>query len=269
MSNMIIAVNPFEATLQSLGRAFTVRDIATYDLITCREDDAIDKVLKNPDYEGLDYIPVKNQLGTIIGILERPNIKTAPTTAGLKMRHLDDEILASADTSLIPALERLVNTGYLLILDQCRVSGIVTKADIQKMPVVLLAFTFLVHIESLMAKAITSRCKDEQQWIELLDEKNQDQLRLNYDRQVGLGFDLPRIVLTGFLQKMILVIKLYKLSKEDSIELDELKDLRNQVAHSRFTIKNDEDVQLLVKRINLSKKWIDCIPAMINEGLSS
>jgi CBS-domain-containing membrane protein len=62
--------NPFDATFQSLSNTFTIKDIATFKLAICHHDEQIKDVLHNQEYEGFDHIPVINETGVVVGVVE-------------------------------------------------------------------------------------------------------------------------------------------------------------------------------------------------------
>ena len=79
------------------------------------------------------------------------------------MTPLDDSLLTTADQPLMALLHDLVVPPYYrLVVEGKDMRGIVTRSDVLKLPVRVLAFTFIADVESLLNKKITQRCPDNQ-----------------------------------------------------------------------------------------------------------
>jgi predicted transcriptional regulator len=143
-------VSAFESTLHRLNSAFSVWDIATVDPVTINSETIVDDFLKENGAQEFDYYPVSSETGDVIGLLEIQDSDRSLRAYEL-MKNLENSILVSSGAPLISALKKLDTTGVLLVLHETKIAGILTKADAQKLPVRLYAFTLITHLESLMA----------------------------------------------------------------------------------------------------------------------
>ena len=78
-------------------------------------------------------------------------------TARNVMRGLDDSMLVSAEECLPKFLPFLQDCPYRLVVKGTEIQGIVTLSDVAKLPVRLMAFTLVTHLEMLMARVIREK----------------------------------------------------------------------------------------------------------------
>jgi hypothetical protein len=70
------------------------------------------------------------------------------------MRRPDDGLLVASDEPLKRFIPLLVESPYRLVVRGTRIEGIVTNSDVHKLPVRLLAFALVTHLEMTMADVI-------------------------------------------------------------------------------------------------------------------
>jgi hypothetical protein len=87
-------------------------------------------VLARPDLQGIDQIPVKDG-ERIVAVLERSAFRE------WAKRPLDDSLLVSADAELWDFIHSVHEQSYRLVVEQTRITGIVTWADLLKVPVLV------------------------------------------------------------------------------------------------------------------------------------
>ncbi len=158
----------FKFTMSGLEKGLQVAHIATpaAQLQCCQHNEEIDAVLTRSDLSSFDQIPVQ-ELGVIIGLVQRR--ACSPGAKGLAKAHmqpLGEGILVSADTSLLEfikeaSLDRLVVRGT-------KIDGLVTRSDLLKLPVILLGFALVTHVEALMLNMLRATGVGEQVWLEYL-----------------------------------------------------------------------------------------------------
>ena len=81
---------------------------------------------------------------------------------------LDDPMLVSGDEPLMRFLPLLAERPFRLVVMGARIQGIVTRSDVLKLPVYLLAFTLITHLKMVMARLIPAKHPDDDGWIERL-----------------------------------------------------------------------------------------------------
>jgi hypothetical protein len=191
--------DPFEITMRGLMAGLRVRDIATFPFMACEASEVADVVLSCDELSVFDFIPVK-QNSRIVGVLERGETQNG-RSAGERMRPLDDSILVSADEPLPTVVAQIAKLRYRLVVGQSGIAGIVTRSDLHKLPVRLLAFAYVTHLETTMADRIQAAFPRDKSWIDFLDEPRRDNISkkrslLRRDRD-----DPPLLELTDFCDK--------------------------------------------------------------------
>src|SRR6266496_666556 len=175
----------FKFTMSGLEKGLQVAHITTSSLQGCDIGDDIGDVLNNSRLLPFDLLPVR-QNGHFMGIIKRG--AECPSTGSVRhcMHPLDESVLISAE---MPLLE-YITSGPLdrLVLQGVKICGIVTRSDLLKLPVRLLAFSLVTHIEMLMSNLISSTGVKEPTWLPFLDEngrgkkiaKEQERLKANH-----------------------------------------------------------------------------------------
>jgi hypothetical protein len=136
-------------------------------LLCCQDDEDIETILIRPDLKQFDQIPVKKQ-ETIIGLLKRRECpEGAKGAARDYMQPLGESILVSADTPLLTFIENQESLDRIVI-SGTKIYGLVTRSDLLKLPVSLLGFALVTHIEALMLNMIRVIDIDKDEWLMFL-----------------------------------------------------------------------------------------------------
>lgn len=149
----------FEEVLAALEGSVCVDLIATYDLVTCAADDPLDHVREDQSKRKFDQIPVEND-GRIVGVLERQQLARKSRSrrrAKDVMRRLGDSLLVASGTGVLSYIRLASRAPYHLVVKDHRIRGIVTPSDLLKLPVRVVLFTLITHLESSMADLIKRR----------------------------------------------------------------------------------------------------------------
>jgi hypothetical protein len=165
----------------SMEASVTVRLISTFepDLTCCQEDDLVHKICESDRYQPFDYLPVKRG-GHIIGLLSLANVRSNPDagadTVSKRMKQIDDTILISSDVGILSFVEQAEEHPCRLVVSGMKLDGIVTLADLQKLPVRPSIFFLITHLELLMATTLRSRFNYDGDWVKLLSQNRQDRI---------------------------------------------------------------------------------------------
>lgn len=256
--------NSFQSTISGLEQGLQVIHIATpsAQLLCCQYDENIETVLARPDLEVFDQIPVKKR-EKIIGLLKRQMIPTSAKGIVLDyIQPLGEEILVSTDTSL---LEFIKNDSLdRLVIGGTKIYGLVTKSDLLKLPVALLGFALVTHLEALMLNAIRMTDIREEEWLRWLNPRRKDEVRRHFARLTTNRSDPDMLELTYFPDKITILEKLdgsneyaFQLPEKLSIaQLREVQELRNNIVHTGNTSDSDDILQKFIYRMRLV---IECI----------
>lgn len=247
----------FERTIRGLEAGLKVGDIATFDLRTCNLDDDVDEVLERDDLEPFSAIPVRGH-GAIVGVLERS--RTARGRVGEAMRPLDDSLLVAFDEPIKGFIPKLQETPYRLVVRGAQIDGIVTWSDVHKLPVRLLVFTLITHLEMLMAEAIVEHY-GEDGWLGALKPKRREKVNEKIATLRKDELDPPLIELTEFADKKELLVAgpigdLEIGARKARDELRRIEDLRNKVAHASGFVNDHADLQRFVRVLASAEAWI-------------
>ena len=159
--------NIFQFTMSGLTAGLRVVHIAALQLMTCEVNQEVTEVLEDNALSGFDYIPVLSRK-RIIGIFERKCAR-GDGTVRENMHALDDSLLVAADEPLTSFVPSLKISPFRLVVKGTEIKGIVTRSDLIKLPVRLVAFTQICHLEMEMTTLIKARCKDDDVWVKQLE----------------------------------------------------------------------------------------------------
>jgi hypothetical protein len=247
----------FDLTMKGLEVGLKVGDIATYGFRACRADDDAAEVMTRAELLPFDCIPVKDG-ERVIGVLER-NGQSARGAARTSMRRLDDGLLVSSDEPLKGFIPLLVETPHRLVVRGARIEGIVTSSDVHKLPVRLLTFALVTHLEMTMAEVIVRRSGGDA-WFESLSEGRRRKVMKKFEQLRTQNFDPPLIEVTDFCDKRDVLAKMEVIgvpSKKKAIEdFERIEDLRNSVAHAATYAQSEKQLAEFIELLELTEAWI-------------
>ena len=248
------AFHTFSKTLSGLAQGLHVRHIATFDVVTCAPGDEIaDVFVRYPEF---DQIPVKDS-GHVIGVLERDE-NDQQGKASAHLRHLDDGILVAAEQPLDKFLTLMAeHPFYRLVLDGVHVSGIVTRSDLLKLPVRLLAFTLATSMETLMKDVISQELPSAEEWLEYLSPGRQEKIRARQAEFEELRMDPPLLDLTDYCDKYTILLKNCMLGKQFKSDLVKIEGLRNTIAHGRSYAEDEIGLKDFIYTLESAQYWIE------------
>jgi CBS domain-containing protein len=251
----------FDLTMRGLEAGLRVGDIATFGVRTCEASASLEDVLADPQLKPFDAIPVRTA-DRVVGVVERLAVPTIGTVQD-HMRRLDEDILVAADVPLKSFIPLLLKEPYRLVIRGARIQGIVTQSDVHKLPVRLLVFAHITHLEMTMA-ALIGREVTGDEWLDLLPRRRRDRvlgkLRLLQQRRL----DPVLLELTDFGDKRRIVSERGLLGTGDDCaraeaELERIEQLRNVVAHAATFARTGDEFTDFVELLNLTETWISTL----------
>ncbi len=257
----------FKFMMSGLEKGLQVVHITTSSIQGCDINDDIGDVLNNPQLLPFDLLPVR-QNGHIVGIIRRGSEYPSHGSVRDCKHTLGESVLISAEMPLleyisIDPLDRLDR----LVLQGINICGIVTRSDLLKLPVRLLAFSLVTHIEVLMSNLIRITGVNEQTWLPFLKENGRGKKISKKQQQLKAKHSDPDMLEhTFFSDKQVILSRLFH-SKETAIhellteeaidQLKEIKELRNTVAHTGNDRESRDPIQDFISRLRLARAWID------------
>ena len=254
----------FEAAREATKAAFHIRLIGTFDpdLVCAPADASADTWLADAPAD-FDQFPVRDRNRTI-GLLRRgPHPGLLVRDA---MLPLSEELIAAADMPIAELIPRMKALPYRLILRGDRIDGIVTQSDLLKLPVRVVVFGLLTHLETAMADLVATRWAGDA-WMDELSAGRRTKL---LEKEAALrrrGLNPPRIELTEFADKRDLCKRLMVSGrKRFENEFDGLRDLRDQLAHAA-TFLDEADgstgMASFVDKCEAARYWLQELMALI------
>lgn len=262
---MMIApiTDSFEHAMQGLEAGLRVQHIATFDLRTCSISDSAAAVLNDPSLVDFDQIPVRDKAGCIVGVLNRTTGSVAGDVSA-RMQQLDESLLVPAEAPLISFIRLTEAAPYRLVLNENGIKGIITRSDLLKLPVRLLAFAFVTHLETLMANVIRTRYRpDDESWLALLSEGRRRKIARKRQILKSQRMEPTLLELTDFRDKREIVPHVFALGDDFTGDVKDLERLRNTVAHAGTFIGDDAEARAFAQRIRAAEKWIDKLQEFI------
>lgn len=250
----------FSKTLSGLNSGLTLRTISTFELMTCSFDARVDEVWASESCEGFDQIPVKKN-DRIIGVIKRTEVERSENSCAEEvMTQLSEIILSSLDTPILAFMENYTGFQYSLVEGENGICGIVTRSDLLKLPVRVLAFSVIAQLELVMADAIRRNCSSEECWLSKLNSSERKRIRGMQEIQQKDNIDLDLLELTSLKDKAKILEKirldLFNVSDEDMMAIMRI---RNSVAHASTFARNDEELVGFVSGVLCAKRLIEVI----------
>ncbi len=269
----VLAVDPDEL-FSSLERGLPVRLIATMrDLQTCDINEDVSAVLSNQRLADFDYVPVRRD-GVIVGLLDRLQL-TDKQKLGLQMKGpvdgfftpLHESCLIAATEGILSFIDTAASHHCRLVLDGKKIEGIVTISDLQKLPVRLAIFLQVTHLELLMTRLIRKSGVPENDWLEILDKGQRDQINKRWAKQRQFDVAIEKIYLANLSHKMEVFRHLFTRHIPDlelyKSEMRAIRELRNGLAHGNDYAVTRKMALRTIDTINLCRSWISRLQSML------
>lgn len=244
----------FDTTMLGLERGLTVMEIATFKLFRCGLLDSVADLRAKFQPIGIDYLPVADQ-DRIVGVLDLASAavdKTVPEA----MLPLSEDMLVSSNDPISDVLGLLRDCHFRLVVRGGRIDGIVTLSDLHKLPVRVLAFTQVSHLEMLMGAIIKSKCRTEEEWTSRLSECRLKKAKAKQEDLKSKRVDPPLLECTDFCDKRDMVRKILKLPRGFTKDLKKVESLRNQVAHAAGHGDGPDASKDFISQLMLTADWI-------------
>jgi len=249
----------FQSALKAMEASFHVRVIGTFspELVWTPADvEAASWLATN--YLDFDQFPVKRGT-TTVGVLLRDGDHRGKTVSEA-MQPLREGLIVSADTPIADLIPQLRESHYRLILCGGRIDGLVTQSDLLKLPVRLVVFALITHLEQVMTDLVSEQWPDDS-WFDKLSNGRQSKIAEKECLLRSRGMNPPKIELAEFSDKRDLCKKLLGdgKSKFDN-DLDALRYLRDQIAHAATFIDRSNGktgVAAFVDKFESAKCWIN------------
>lgn len=234
-----------EAALRAMESGFHVGLIGTFanDLL-CAPADADAGIWLAENGPNFDQFPVREG-DAVVGLLLRPRAREG-TTVRETMRPLCEEIIVSGDLPIADLIPMLRTDHCRLVLRGGKLDGLVTQSDLLKLPVRMLLFGLVSHLEACMREGIRAYLP-ESLWQERLSPDSRRKLRGRIARLKESRFEPDPLELTDFVDAMDVLASIPAFGQAFWERADQIRKLRNDVDHAKTFIESPEDVHAFVK----------------------
>ena len=254
----------FEAAREASKAAFHVRLIGTFEPdLVCAPADAIADAWLADAPQDFDQFPVRANEQTI-GLLVRGD--HADRLVHEAMLPLGEALIASADMPIAELIPGMKTLPYRLILRGDRIDGLVTQSDLLKLPVRVVVFGLLTHLETAMADLVSTHWPGDAWMAELSSGRHAKLL----EKEAALrrrGMNPPRIELTEFADKRDLCKRLIATRRNQfEREMDGLRDLRDQLAHAATFVDDTDDstgIASFVDKCLAARYWLQQLMTLV------
>ena len=265
--NIAEPASEFHRAFEAMDSSFQVRLIGTFgsDLVYAPASANASEWLANnhPDF---DQFPVRNELETV-GILVR-RADHGRKTVGEAMLPLRENLIVSAEMPIAALIPELRENHFRLILRGGRLDGLVTQSDLLKLPVRLVLFGLITHLEQAMARVIARRWPNDS-WLPELRPERRRKVEEKQRRLQRRRLNPALLELTEFVDKGFLCIALLDGERGHRRRtLEELRELRNHIAHAADFLDvtgGRESVIAFVDRFENAEQWIRDVTELLTD----
>jgi hypothetical protein len=210
--------------------------------------------------QDFDQFPVKHGDGTEGILLRQGNHKGKAVREA--MQPLREGLIVSADMPIADLIPELRENHHRLVLRGGRIDGLVTQSDLLKLPVRMLVFGFISHLELLFRALIQERHAGAQ-WIQKLDANAQQRINRKLRKFKDARLEPDPLEFTFFSDALEVLVNEPDMSASLSADKEAITNLRNDIAHAKTFINSPEDVKGFVDRFKLLRGWIERISALL------
>lgn len=272
----------FRGTLERLDRAFTVELLASAPeegegilKPPVRDDDIVSAARRNAFARVLVGLVHADGAADVHEIAQ-VELRTGRITGRRPVSAAD---LLAAETPIGEGIECLAERPFYLVLRHRKVTGILTRADFNKLPVKTYLNTLLVRLEAVLDEAVEKEWPDGG-WLRLLSADQRLKISDLFERRQRQDREIPLLSCAQLPDKFVLGRRIPGLNgvfKEAGGRrrdvTDEILALRNDLAHGRDPVRGSADDAVGVPGntrgipsggIAKLRSQVDCIRALID-----
>ena len=261
------------SAFESLHRGLTVALIATprRKLKTCGADERLAAVLERHT-EQYDYLPVvedESEDAAIVGLLNASGFDTGRPVNGTvreRMDGLSESNLIGADASILDFVLGVRSKAFRLTVSGQRISGLVTWADLQHLPVRAALFGVITGFEIIMVDAIRRMCATDDAWLRHLSCGRRKKVKKEIEESHKNDSDVDALLYTQICDKGDILRKRCNLGESMGKLKKQFRDiqgLRDRLAHANqyaSTRSNAESVSRTVEKLLELRRRIENLP---------
>jgi hypothetical protein len=201
---------------------------------------------------GYDAAPVDRN-GDPVGFIHEDDVDTDDTgdTLETALTPLTIDYLISGDTSFAESLEALIEEPVYFLGGHNRITGILTRADLNTPPARMYLFDRITYLEEHLRELISAEVPDWKQTPVSTDEI--DGIEARYTDAKAANVELSEIHYAQFSTLSTIVSSVdacwqecgFSTTGEAQSRLHDITELRNDVAHANLLVENTESDEFL------------------------
>jgi hypothetical protein len=252
---------------ESFQQTLPVRLIATprKDFRTCRRDESLEDVVKR-NVEKFDHFPVtqpdQNGREQIVGLIELINYEIGKTPSDKVERHmspLSEGNLIAAETSILDFVKSADTQPCRLLVTSTGIEGLVSISDLQQLPVRAALFALITHVEMTMAEVIRREFNTALGWIDRIPNGARASFEKRIKKARNANNEVDPLHLTLFSDRISIISSapcFAKNSERFNTELNELRGLRNKLAHANEYAADRRSAKSVCVMVEKAEFWI-------------
>ncbi|MBK8205299.1 MAG: hypothetical protein IPK87_00770 [Planctomycetes bacterium] len=229
-------------------------------MVCVRRDDNVSHALELEQGKDFDQFPVLHD-DSIVGILFRGDYDRSWSVADV-MNDAGDGVLVSSTMPIADLIPELQILHAKLILRNARIEGLVTQSDLLKLPVRILVFGLVNHLELCLRALIRTRLK-ESEWLDRLNSAARSRVTKDQRRLRKQRLEPDPLEFTTFSHLIQIVLAEPDMPDDSKEELERIKALRDDIAHAKTFIASPDDVYKFATTFIILQRWIENITLMV------
>jgi hypothetical protein len=249
-----------ERALEAMASGFNVQLITTFepDLVFAPADVNAKDWLAN-NHPSFDQFPVRRGESTV-GVLVRDEQYDDQTVTDA-MLVLRDGIIVSTHMPIAELIPQLRSNHFRLVLRGGRIEGLVTQSDLLKLPVRILLFGLITHLEMLLRGMIRKRFNGDT-WKDKLRRDALGGVNARHRKLQAKRLDPDILECLLFSDAVTILDGDPHLGPSFSSEMTMLGDFRNDVAHATTFINSPQEIDHFVGCFEGLRSWISRVATL-------
>jgi hypothetical protein len=182
------------------------------------------------------------------------------------MTPLTESMLVSGAVPLPRFVPTIADREYRLVMVESSIVGVVTPSDVVQLPVRLLVFATLVHLEETVANVVRWHVNDDQRLlVETLRPERRGAVRQLLERQARSGLNPSPIDVMAFGDKADLLFDSGAVPEAagDRDEFKRFRELRNKIAHVQSYAETREELADFLQHVRAMALWLERLTGML------
>ena len=259
--------HPLRATLAIAEQALRAGDLATRDLWCVDADRSCGEAAARMAALGFDLAPLDER--PLRRFVVRADLERADpgSRVGGAARPIDAMHMVTIDLGLADTLELLAERDFLFVIEGGAVSGLITLADLQRVPVGMMTLAIILATEVGLNELIL-RYYGRDDFLEHLSDDRRREALERYQQLKRRNLEASPIDVLSLDDRLRLVCKVTRFRRELGFTsrrrfeswAEKLKRLRDSLAHGRMILDHETDAGralALVRKVRLfaEKVW--------------